>query len=115
MDKIIIRDLSIRTIIGIFPEERKEKQDVIINIELNCELRQPGRSDNLNDTIDYKKIKKKILNLVENAEFHLLEALADAIANVCLAEKGIKSTNITVDKPGALRFARSVAVQVTRP
>ena len=114
MDKIIIRDLSLRTIIGTFPEERREKQDVIFNLELYTDLSRAGRSDALEDTVDYKSLKKQLIAMVEAAQFLLLERLAEAAAELCLTDARIRAVRITVDKPGALRFARSAAVEIFR-
>jgi dihydroneopterin aldolase/D-erythro-7,8-dihydroneopterin triphosphate epimerase len=113
-DKIYIRDLCIRCIIGIYPNERIEKQDVVINIVLEGDLSKPGNSDDIADTINYKTIKKRIVKLVEKSEFFLVEKMAAEIAATCLREKGVQRATVTVDKPGALRFARSVAVEITR-
>ena len=115
MDRIFIRDLALRCIIGIYPEERREKQDIVINVELHCDLRVAGRSDDLNDTVDYKAIKKAILKLVEESGFQLIESLAESIADIALADDKVQQAIITIDKPGALRFAKSSAVQITRP
>ncbi len=115
MDKIYIRDLALRCIIGLYPEERTNKQDVIINVTMETDLRAAGRSDDLNDTIDYKAIKLEILDFVENSSFNLIESLADGVAAICLVDERVTSVTVTIDKPGALRFARSVAVEVTRP
>ncbi len=114
MDRIYIRDLALRCIIGIYPDERKNKQDVIINIVLETDLRAAGTSDSLNDTVDYKAIKLAVLDFVENSSFHLIESLAEGIAAICLKDVHVQSTTVTIDKPGALRFCRSVAVEVTR-
>ena len=114
MDKIFIRDLALRCIIGIYPEERREKQDIVINIEMHCDLKKVGRSDDLNDTVDYKSIKKQILKLVEESGFQLIEALAENIADIALANEKVQQVIVTIDKPGALRFAKSSAVEITR-
>ncbi|MGH7269653.1 MAG: dihydroneopterin aldolase [Polyangiaceae bacterium] len=66
------------------------------------------------DTVDYHAIKKRVLSLVEGSTFHLLEALAEAITRACLEFRGVEQVDISVEKPGALRFAKSVAVEVTR-
>lgn len=114
MDRIFIRELALRCIIGIYPEERREKQDVVINVEMQCDLRKAGQSDDLSDTVDYKSIKKAILKLVENSHFQLIEAMAENIAAIALADERVSQVVVTVDKPGALRFAKSSAVQITR-
>jgi len=114
MDRIYIRDLALRCIIGLYPEERKNKQDVIINIVLETDLRAAGKSDSLNDTVDYKAIKLAILDFTENSSFQLIESLAEGIAAICLKDARVQNATVTIDKPGALRFCRSVAVEITR-
>jgi len=114
MDKIYIRDLALRCITGLYPEERENKQDVVINVVMETDLRAAGKSDDLNDTVDYKTIKLNILDFVENSDYQLIESLAEGIAGICLADSKIQSATVTIDKPGALRFAKSVAVEVTR-
>lgn len=114
LDKIYIRDLLLRCIVGIYPDERENKQDVIINVELACDLSAAAASDNIEDTINYKSVKKEIIALVENSGFLLIERMAGEIATLCLTYRGVEQARVTVDKPGALRFARSVAVEVVR-
>jgi len=114
MDKIFIRELALRCIIGIYPEERREKQDVVINVEMHADLRKAGRSDDLTDTVDYKAIKKSILKLVEESRFQLIESLAENIADLALVDEKVRQVVVTIDKPGALRFAKSSAVEITR-
>ena len=114
MDRIYIRDLALRCIIGLYPEERKTKQDVIINIVLETDLRAAGKSDSLTDTVDYKAIKMRILEFVERSNFKLIESLAEGIAAICLKDIKGHAVTVTIDKPGALRFCRSVAVEITR-
>ena len=73
-----------------------------------------GQSDRIEDTVDYKAVKKQVLQLVEKSSFLLIERLAEEIARLCLAAAGVQRVTVVVDKPGALRFARSVAVEITR-
>jgi dihydroneopterin aldolase/D-erythro-7,8-dihydroneopterin triphosphate epimerase len=113
-DRIHIRDLALRCIIGTNPEERREKQDVLLNITLHCDLAPAGQSDRLEDTVNYKAVKKAVLALVDGSSFLLLEKLATEVARVCLEAPGVKKARVTIDKPGALRFARSVAVDIER-
>lgn len=114
MDKIFIRDLCLRCIIGIYPRERRDRQDVIINICLEGDFTKAGRTDEIKDAANYKTITKKIIRLVEDSSYFLVEKLAEEIAGVCLKDRHVKRATVTLDKPGALRFARSVAVEVTR-
>ena len=114
VDRIYIRDLSLRCIIGVFPEERRAKQDVLINVAMDCDLGQAAQTDELAETVNYKTINKKIVAMVETSTFQLIESMAEKIAAICLASDGVTRVKVTVDKPGALRFARSVAVEVER-
>ncbi len=114
MDRIHIRDLATRCIIGINPDERREKQDVILNITLECDFRPAAASDDIGDAVDYKRIKKAVLQMVEASSFGLIETLAERIAEICLAQPKVLGVRVSVDKPGALRFARSVGVEIER-
>ncbi len=114
MDRIIISDLRARCIVGVNDDERREKQDVTVTIHLYADLRKPGQSDRFEDAVDYRAVKKRVLAAVENSHYFLLEALAEAVANVCLADPSVRKVQVRIDKPFALRFARSVAVEIVR-
>ncbi len=114
MDRIMIKDLLVRCVLGLSPEERREKQDVLISVALITDLQKPGRSDRLEDAVDYRALKKDVLAAAESSSFHLVEALAERVADICLSRPGVQEVQVTVEKPGALRFARSVAVQIER-
>jgi dihydroneopterin aldolase/D-erythro-7,8-dihydroneopterin triphosphate epimerase len=112
-DLIHIKDLLLRTIIGINDEERRNKQDVLINITLYTD-HATAASDDIADTVNYRTITKQIINLVENSQFFLVEKMALEIVNICLADLRVERATVTVEKPGAVRFARSVGVTVDR-
>jgi D-erythro-7,8-dihydroneopterin triphosphate epimerase len=114
LDKIHIRDLCLRCIVGVNDDERQEKQDVVIHITLDADLRKAGQSDNIEDTINYRTVKRRIVALVEASSFYLIERLAEEIASICLEDPRIQQAKVTVEKPGALRFARTVAVEIVR-
>ncbi len=114
MDKIYIRDMLLRCIIGIYPEERKNKQDVVINICLHVDLSAACAKDDFARTVDYKRVKLDVVELVESSSYFLIEAMAQEIARICTRDERVAQVDVTVDKPGALRFARSVAVEITR-
>ncbi|MHB8876401.1 MAG: dihydroneopterin aldolase [Myxococcaceae bacterium] len=114
MDHIQIRELSARCVIGVTPEERREKQEVLVSLTLSADLSRAGKSDAFTDTADYRAVKKRVLAVVEASDFHLLEALAEAIAAACLENPFFEKVKVTVDKPGALRFARSVGIEIVR-
>ncbi len=114
LDKIHIRDLLQRCVIGIYDEERREKQDVVINITLHADLRKAGQTDDIDDTVDYKTIKKNVIAMVDGSSFLLVERLAERIAAICLEDSRVRRADVKVAKPGALRFARTVEVDIAR-
>ncbi len=114
MDKILIEDLLVRCVLGVNDDERREKQDIVINVTLDADLRTAGRSDRLEDAVDYRAIKKRIVAMTEQSNFFLVEALAERIADLCLEHPAVQQAQVRVEKPSALRFARSVGVEIVR-
>lgn len=114
MDRIIITDLRARCLIGIYEDERQNKQDVVVNLSIYGDFRRAGQSDKFEDAVDYRALKKRVLALVETSSYSLLEALVEAVAAECLAAAGVKKVRVRIDKPAALRFAQSVAVEIER-
>ncbi len=114
MDRVVISDLAARCIIGVDDDEREEKQDVLINLTVFTDLSAVAHSDSLENALDYRILRTDVLELVEVSHYYLLEALAEAIAAVCLRHDRVDGVRVRVDKPGALRFARSVAVEIDR-
>lgn len=114
MDRILISDLAARCIIGMNEEERREKQDVLINISLYADLMAACKNDRFQDTVDYRSIKKEILKTVESSHYYLVEALAEAVAEICLSDPKVVEVKVKVEKPSALRFARTVGVEINR-
>lgn len=115
LDRITIHDIALRCIIGVYPQERGQKQDVIVTVTLHADLTRAGETDDVSDTVDYKSVKQAIVSLVEGSSFQLVEALARGIADACLGFAGVERVDVRVEKPGALRFARTVAVEISRP
>lgn len=113
-DRIFIRDLLVRCILGVEDAERREKQEVVVQVELWTDLRKAGRTDALADSIDYSVLKRRILQATENTQYRLIEALAQQIADECLKDQRIECVKVTVEKRGVLRFARSVGVEILR-
>lgn len=112
-DHIIIRDLLVRGIIGVNDWEREQKQDILINLTLYTDMRAAGHSDSMDDCLNYRTLTKQIIAYVEGAAHYTVEALATAIARICI-EGGAVRAIVRVEKPGALRFARSVGVEIER-
>ena len=113
-DSIFIEDLLVRGIIGVNDWEREAEQDILVNVSLSVDLSRAGRSDSIEDTVNYRVVTKKMIALVESTQRFTLEALAADIAAICLAEPGVRRARVRVEKPGALRFARSVGVEIER-
>lgn len=113
-DQIQIKDLHLRTIIGINEEERRNRQDVLINLMLQVDTRPAGESDDIDQAVNYRTLTKRIIQLVETSQFYLVEKLAAEIAAICLDDPRVERVRVTVEKPGALRFARSVGVIIER-
>lgn len=114
MDKIIIKDLLVRGVIGVNDWERETQQDILINVEIDADISKAGKSDDVNDSVNYRTVAKKIIAHLEATQRFTVEALAEDIAQICLAEAGALSARVRVEKPGALRFAKSVGVQIER-
>ena len=114
MDKVIIKDLVARGVIGVYEWERAKPQEILINIELFGDLSKAGKTDDIEDSINYKTVAKGAQSLAENCERLTVEALADDIANYCLETKGVLKAIVRVEKPGAVRFASSVGVEIER-
>lgn len=114
LDEILIRDLLITGIIGINPEERTTPQKILVNAVLWADTRQAGLSDNIDDTVNYRTIAKQMIAHVEQGKPLLVERLVQELADICLVNPRVKKVVITVEKPGALRYARSVGIRITR-
>ncbi|MGH7163092.1 MAG: dihydroneopterin aldolase [Planctomycetota bacterium] len=114
-DRIRIEELHLRTVIGIDDEERAEPRDVRIDLELEVDLALPAATDRLEDSVDYRAVEEAVAAHVEGARYSLLERLAGAVADLVLdGFPAVAAVTVRVAKPGALRFARSVEVEIRR-
>ncbi len=113
-DQIQIKDLRVRGIIGINDWEREKPQDILMNITLTADLQASGESDDIADTVNYRTITKKVIQHAETSARFTVEALAHDVARICLEDPGVLRARVRVEKPGALRFARSVGVEIER-
>lgn len=114
MDQLFITDLAARGIVGLNNWEREKPQEILINIVLFADLHQPGHSDNIHDSVNYRTIAKKVLAHAETAQRQTVEALAADLARLCLQETAVQKVRVRVEKPGAVRFSRSVGVEIER-
>ncbi len=113
MAKIRVKNLLIRTYIGFNPDELVNKQDVIINLEIETDIPDHAlKADEPLDIFDYKTITKKIIALVQDGQFKLLEVLTKNILDLIMADSKVKWARVEVDKPHALRFAESVSMEM---
>lgn len=113
-DKIVIRDLLLRGIVGINDWERKAKQDILINLDAYLDAGPAGSSDDMADSLNYRTLTKDIIAYVEGSSHFLVEALATEIARIAVTVHGAERVTVRVEKPAALRFARSVGVEIER-
>jgi 7,8-dihydroneopterin aldolase/epimerase/oxygenase len=113
-DRIFLRGLTAECIIGFIDWERRVKQTVVIDLELPVDCRNASVTDEVADTIDYKKVAKRVLAFVEASEFKLVETVAQTLALLILEEFGIEWVRLSVNKPGAIRNSRDVGVTIER-
>lgn len=114
LDRLSIRELRVRSRVGVTVQERRLPQEVVVSLTLHADLARSCRSDRIEDTIDYKAIKKTVLALCESRSFKLIERLAQLIADLVLKDGRIVRVDVRVQKPGALRFATCSEVEITR-
>jgi dihydroneopterin aldolase/D-erythro-7,8-dihydroneopterin triphosphate epimerase len=115
LDKIHIRDLLVHAIIGINPDERVEPQDVLVNATLYLDTRPAAESDDMEDSVNYSTITKAMYAHTETAAPGLVEKLAADLVRICFeTDRRIAEVELTVEKPGAVTFTRSVGVTIRR-
>jgi len=113
-DRIFLHGLSAECIIGFIDWERRVKQTVVLDLELPVDCRHAARTDEVADTLDYKKVAKRVLGFVEASEFKLVETLAHRVALVILEEFPVEWVRVALNKPGAIRNSRDVGVVIER-
>lgn len=115
LDRIFIVDLMVRGIVGINPEERRNRQDIVVNATLWADARPAAASDEIADAVNYRSLAKALIAHIESAEPQLVERLAQDLVRICFAaDARIAAVELSVEKPGALRYARSVGVTLFR-
>lgn len=113
-DRIFLRGLEVECIIGFIEWERRIRQTVVIDIELPVDCRRAAASDDVGDTLDYKRLAKRVIAFVEGSQFKLVESLAHRVAMLVLEEFGSDWVRLSVNKPGAIRGSRDVGVAIER-
>lgn len=114
MDIIFITELKIQTIIGIYDWEREIKQTISIDLEMGTDIRKSAQSDAIEDTLNYKKVAKRIISYVEGTSFELVETLAENISDLVREEFKVPWLRLRLAKPGAVRGSKEVGVLIER-
>lgn len=114
MDIIYLTDLRIKTVIGVYDWEREIKQELVFDLEMGSDIRVAAASDDINDTLDYKSVAKRVIEYVEASSFQLVETLAERIAAIILDEFNVPWIRLRLNKQGAVRGARDVGVLIER-
>ncbi len=114
LDKLRIRELSVRCKVGVTAAERRKPQVLLINLTLHADLSKACQSDHFKDTVDYKAVKLSILNELEKKSFRLIERVAQRVAELAMGDRRVLCAEVQVQKPGALRFARCSEVEIVR-
>ena len=113
-DRIFLRELKTEAIIGIYDWERRVRQTISVDIEFPGDVRRAAARDRIEDTLNYKLVAKKVLAFIEASEYHLVETLAEEIAQLILREFALEWVKVTLSKPGAIRGSRDVGVTIER-
>ena len=114
MDKIFLSALNVECIVGIWEWERRVKQNVVIDVELATDIRRAAATDRIEDTVDYKKLSKRLLSFVGDSQFHLVETLTERIAELIVTEFRVPWVRVRLNKKGAIRGARDVGIEIER-
>ena len=113
-DRIFLRGLSVDCIIGFIEWERRVRQTVVIDLEMPVDCRRAALSDDVADTLDYKKVAKRVITFVAASQFNLVESLIERTALLVLEEFGVEWVRLSINKPGAIRGSRDVGVTIER-
>jgi dihydroneopterin aldolase len=114
MDIIFLRELEIETVIGVFDWEREIKQTVIVDLDMATDIRKAASTDNLDDTLNYKAVAKRLIDFVSHSQFQLVETLAERITEIILTEFSVSWVRLQLNKRGAVRGARDVGIIIER-
>ena len=114
MDRIFLRELRTEAIIGIYDWEREVRQVVSIDLEMPVDIRRAAATDHIDDTLNYKKVAKRVLAYIEGSHFQLVETLSERIAEIIITEFNLAWVKVSVSKPGSIRGSRDVGVLIER-
>ncbi len=114
MDTIFLHELKVETIVGIWDWERRIRQTISIDLEMGADIRRAAATDNIDDTLNYKAVAKRVQQFVGDSSYQLVETLAENIAAIILDEFDVPWVQVRVNKPGAIRGSRDVGILIRR-
>lgn len=114
MDTIFLEDLRVETVIGIYDWEREIRQTVSLDLEMSADIRRAAASDRVTDTVDYKQVAKRLIGYVGASRFELIETLVERAAEIVMYEFGVSRVKVRLGKPGAVRYSRTVGIEIVR-
>lgn len=114
MDIVYIRELQVETVIGIYDWEREVRQKVSLDLEMGTDIREAAATEDIENTLNYKSVSKRLIAFIEGSEFLLVETMAEEIAQIVMQEFGVRWLRLRLGKPGAVRGARDVGVLIER-
>lgn len=114
MDTIYVHDIELTLIIGNNPEEKIKKQKLFVSVSLELDTRKAAESDALDDTVNYSEIYKRICDLQENTQYNLIEAFAEHVAKICLANSKVYAVTVQIQKPEALKNVPKTGIVIRR-
>lgn len=114
MDIVYINDLKIDTIIGIYDWEREVRQTISLDLEMGTDIRQAAATDDIQYTLNYKAVSKRLIDFIEGSEFFLVETMAEQVAKIVREEFKVPWLRLRIGKPGAIRGARDVGIIIER-
>ena len=114
MDIVYIRELQVQTVIGIYDWEREVRQAVCLDLEMGTDIREAAATEDIENTLNYKSVSKRLIAFIEGSEFLLVETMAEEVAQLVMQEFGVRWLRLRLGKPGAIRGARDVGVMIER-
>ena len=114
MDIVYIRELEVETVIGIYDWEREVRQTVCLDLEMGTDIRDAAATEDIDNTLNYKSVSKRLIAFIEQSEFLLVETMAEEVAQIVMQEFGVRWLRLRLGKPGAIRGARDVGVLIER-
>jgi dihydroneopterin aldolase len=114
MDIVYIRDLEVKTVIGVYDWEREIKQPVTVDLDMACDIRAASTTDDVAHVVDYKNVCVRVTNFIEQSQVQLIETMAEEIAALLMSEFHVPWVRVKIGKPAAITGARSVGIIIER-